>query len=158
MTTEDKCKIAIGQGFTYNPLNGKVYGVTGKEITRKSKCGYIRLGSRSFKGTVYAHQFAWYYTHGIIANEIDHINRDRLDNRLINLRDATRTINNQNTNARGYSWHKQNKMWRSRITVNRKVIYLGCFHTEEEARNAYITAKKIYHKSCHYYTLLPNHI
>ena len=75
--------------------------------------------------------------------EIDHINRNSLDNRIINLRVATRTeqILNRDCviNAKGYSWYKGK--WQARIRINGKQKHLGYFNTEEEARQAYLNAK-----------------
>jgi hypothetical protein len=53
--------------------------------------------------------------------------------------------NNFNTCAKGYTWNKPAKKWMAQINLNKKHMYLGCFDTEEEARNAYLEAKKIYH-------------
>ncbi len=94
-----------------------------------------------------AHRLAWLYVTGAWpANDIDHINGIRHDNSFKNLREATRSQNNQNRNAKGYYWHKQNGVWQAQIKVNRNHIYLGCFKNEEEARDAYLTACSKYHK------------
>jgi hypothetical protein len=76
---------------------------------------------------------------------LDHINQNRQDNRISNLRMVTNQQNSFNTNAKGYYWHKKNKKWRSKIHVNGKRIYLGYFNTEIEARQSYLEAKKIHH-------------
>ena len=77
---------------------------------------------------------------------IDHINRDSLDNRLVNLRIATMAEQNLNRNnvinQKGYYWKKQNQKWVSRITINgKKQMNIGSYDTEEEARQAYLNAK-----------------
>ena len=77
-------------------------------------------------------------------NVIDHINRDRLDNRKNNLRIATHqqnTINrsvqsNNISNIPGVSWRKDRNKWRAYIAVNKKQISLGMFKTKEEAIKA----------------------
>jgi hypothetical protein len=102
-----------------------------------------------------------YYLHRVIAycfgkleqmemvdltNDIDHINGIKTDNRVENLRQATHQQNHWNrTKAKGYSWSNTAKKWRSNIMVNGKHIFLGYYDTEEEARNAYLTAKEIHH-------------
>ena len=77
---------------------------------------------------------------------IDHINGNPLDNRVANLRITTMQGNTQNqTQAKGYYWNKQNKKWHAQIHLNKKTIYLGYYTTEEEARQAYLTGKEKYH-------------
>ena len=77
---------------------------------------------------------------------IDHIKGDTLNNSVSNLRITTQQGNNQNfTRAKGYYWNKRNKKWHTQIKVNYKQIHLGYYDTEEEARQAYLTAKKEYH-------------
>lgn len=49
-------------------------------------------------------------------------------------------------NSKGYHWHKPNKKYVAQIRLNGELIHLGYFYTAEEARNAYLKAKKIYHK------------
>jgi hypothetical protein len=79
-------------------------------------------------------------------NSIDHKNGNTTDNRIANLRNVTHQQNHCNrTRAKGYSWNKQAKKWHAEIKLNHKKIYLGCYDLEEDARNAYLEAKKIYH-------------
>ena len=78
-------------------------------------------------------------------NRIDHENRNRIDNRIINLRNVTDQENQFNTNAKGYCWDKKTKKWRAQIRSNGKNIHLGRFNNEEDARKAYLDAKQIYH-------------
>jgi hypothetical protein len=67
-----------------------------------------------------------------------------------------RIVNNQEnchnrTTAKGYSWHKRDKKWNATIVVNTKNIHLGCFDTEQEARQSYLAAKLIHHPSAPVY-------
>ena len=72
---------------------------------------------------------------------IDHINRNKLDNCVDNLRWATRSQNNANrgkkqntsSNFKGVSFYKASNKWKSQITINKKPKYLGYFSTELEA-------------------------
>jgi len=79
---------------------------------------------------------AWALAHGFDPGEmeIDHINRNRLDNRISNLRIATRTQNRQNNRYAGVFLNK--KYFRARIAVDGVEIHLGCFRTFDEARAA----------------------
>ena len=75
--------------------------------------------------------------------EIDHINRDHTDNRISNLRKATRHQGLFNTTSygsipyRGVHFRKDTKKYAAKITKNRKTKSLGCFDTPEEAAEAY---------------------
>ena len=85
--------------------------------------------------------------HFLIGKEeekyVDHINRDRVDNRKENLRFVTPQQNRFNTGAKGY--RKRGEKWDAQIMLNKKQIHLGTFETEEEAKTAYQLAKVIHH-------------
>ena len=89
--------------------------------------------------------------HRLLMNEpagmlVDHENGNTLDNRKSNLRIATNEVNQHNRHSvKGYSWNKKDRKWKAFITVNYKLIYLGRYTTEAEARSAYLAAKKKYH-------------
>lgn len=75
---------------------------------------------------------------------VDHINRDKLDNRRENLRLVTQSENMHNapvfaTNKSGHkgvAWFKRDACWRSYITVNYRQIHLGYYQTIEQAARA----------------------
>ena len=73
---------------------------------------------------------------------IDHRNRIRNDDRWSNLRSATYSQNGANNDARGVSWDRERGKYKARIKVNYRTINLGRFDTEEEARDAYLVAKR----------------
>ena len=78
--------------------------------------------------------------------QADHINHNTLNNRRLNLRIVTHQRNQWNYKSpRGYIWHKTKKMYQTQIQVNGKIIHLGYFQLPEEARKAYLVARKIYH-------------
>jgi len=79
---------------------------------------------------------------------VDHINGVRHDNRRSNLRIVTPEENTHNNRSvKGYTWDKRERRYRAQIAFNKKQITLGRYHTEAEARAAYLEAKKIYHPS-----------
>lgn len=102
-----------------------------------------------------AHRLAWFYVHKAWPlDEIDHKNRIKDDNRIDNLREATRNENNRNvtkkrhntTGFKGVIRHSTYKhKFCAQIVVNRKNIYLGIFDTPEEAHAAYVEASKEHH-------------
>lgn len=95
----------------------------------------------------------WVYMHREIMNppegfQVDHINRNRLDNRRENLRLATRAQNMQNSvkkfdnksGFKGVHKHSRNNSWIAQISFNGKMTHLGSFKTAEEASLAYNAA------------------
>jgi hypothetical protein len=127
---------------------GDVAGCTEKRI------GYITIG---IAGRIYkAHRLAWLYTHGEWPRGlIDHINGNKADNRICNLRNVFADGNSQNVrkpNVRnksgfmGVIWF-QNK-WRASMSVNGKSKWLGDYSTPEEAHQVYLEAKRKYHAAC----------
>jgi hypothetical protein len=65
---------------------------------------------------------------------------------LENLRLVNNQQNQFNTTALGYCWNKQMNKWKAQIRLDGKLKHLGYFVNEEDARNAYLNAKLIYHK------------
>ena len=115
-------------------------------------CGYlvITIDRRRYM----AHRLAWLYVYGVFPkNSLDHINRNKLDNRIINLREATSKQNMQNVlthkhNTSGYkgvAWHNQRNRWRAYIFNDYRQIHLGLFDTKEEASAARKKAELQYH-------------
>ena len=79
--------------------------------------------------------------------QVDHRNGIRHDNRLDNLRLVNNQQNQHNhTKAKGYYWNKQNNRWRAKIRLDGRSIHLGYFDVEDDARQAYLDAKLVYHK------------
>ena len=80
-------------------------------------------------------------------NFIDHINGNKTDNTIFNLRNVTHQHNQfNNTKCKGYSYHKQHKKYGASIRLNGKLIHLGYFDNEQEARQEYLKSKEKYHK------------
>lgn len=76
--------------------------------------------------------------------EVDHINKDKLDNRRENLRFVTRQQNAKNRSV-GKGYRRKGSRWEAYIQSDWKQIYLGMFDTEAQAEEAYLEAKKHYH-------------
>lgn len=143
--------------FTYNPNDGLFIRIVGRSGPNAragdvAGCdngqGYIRI---YVDGAPYkAHRLAWFYMYGEWPGEIDHVNMDRSDNRISNLRPATRAQNRANTKAysnnksgeKGVSWYKATGKWKAQIQKNGKKVGLGYFETIESASAAYKAASK----------------
>jgi len=74
--------------------------------------------------------------------DVDHRDRDRMNNRVGNLRYTTRSGNGHNKPGRGYTFDKRSGRWKAQIMNGRKHLHLGRFDTPEEARAAYVAAKQ----------------
>lgn len=105
------------------------------------KRGYFQFQIEGKK--YYTHRIVWLWHHGYLPeNEIDHINQNKLDNRIENLREVSRSCNRRNTRTsrrnlssgiKGVTWCKFTKKWRAIISVRGKQINLGCHHDLLEA-------------------------
>lgn len=79
--------------------------------------------------------------HGVWPDFIDHINGDKADNRITNLRSIVKQENHRNmkrfssssTGVTGVTRHHQTNKWRAYITVNQKQLSLGCFERIDDA-------------------------
>lgn len=132
--------------YTYCADTGTITTVkTGRVLTGKTSVGYHMVQFR-LNGTQHkylAHHVAWFMTYGVWPMEIDHINRDRADNRIVNLREVTRAENLRNridassiqSQYDCVSWHKSNRKWQARLPykIDRKRTQLGYFDCEHEA-------------------------
>ena len=110
----------------------------------------IRIDGRDYR----AHRLAWLYVHGCWpSDQLDHINGNRSDNRMSNLREATPAENNQNRaisskNTSGFPgvhWHRAKCKWQAQINVNGKKRHLGWLSDPAEAHAAYTAAKARLH-------------
>lgn len=114
--------------------------------------GYIRMTVNGKR--VRGQQLAWFYVHGEWPTmDIDHINGNRQDNRIVNLRHVSRKLNLQNMKkARGVvglmGVTPKGERFAAQITANGQHFYLGRFDTAEEAHEAYIKAKREKHEGC----------
>jgi hypothetical protein len=85
--------------------------------------------------------------------DVDHIHRNKLDNRKSHLRVCTTSENCRNqrmashntSGLKGACWSARDKKWRATIGIHGKQKGLGYFDTAEEAHAAYCKAAKLYH-------------
>ena len=134
----------------------------GHDATRNGKKGYrvISLNGR----THLAHRVCWLMFYGVPpSGALDHIDGDKTNNAIGNLREASALENSHNifkpysTNSSGLLgvyFDKDKNRWRGEIIANKKRHRLGWFKTKEEAHAAYLGAKSLLHKSA---TLVSGH-
>lgn len=129
----------------------------GRVAGGKTSLGYWAI--KLFSTFHCAHRLAWFYVHGVwppAGMDIDHIDGERSNNAIKNLRLATRSQNALNakastkkksTHLKGASWRaRSSKPWTAMIEVNGKRIHLGVYATAEEAHAAYRKAAIKYAK------------
>lgn len=156
----------FAKAFWYDPEAGKLHR-TGKsskysEYDHEDATGtYDADGYENvhFLGRTYRiHRIAWLLHYKKWPdNIIDHINGNRSDNKISNLRDATHSINAQNikkapahssTGFLGATLNKRSGKYAAQIVIAGKKTHLGYFATPEEAHQAYLKAKRKYHPGC----------
>lgn len=124
----------------------------GQRAGATSKLGYELIGVDGVR--YYAHRLAWLYMHGTWpAEQVDHRNLNRLDNRISNLRHASHALNNQNKLARvdnvsgrvGVHWHAAAGKWAAEIQAFNRRMHLGLHATIEAASAARKAAEEKYH-------------
>lgn len=124
----------------------KIFNATwaGKVAGKLESDGYVRISMRIGGRSRFmrAHRLAWYMVHGAIpSGEIDHINRNRSDNRIENLRDVSRTENMRNkskpaNNKSGYVgvvWVKAKNRWGAFGRVGGASRLLGLYVCKDAA-------------------------
>lgn len=133
--------------FQYDPENGQLSregGVAGY-VDKSNGYRSVRVRGRKYK----AHRLAWLIVHGDWPSDfLDHINGDRDDNRLVNLRECSNAENLRNTGAyrcnktgyKGVSLHKRDRKYYANIRVDGRLRFLGSYATALEAHAAYCEA------------------
>lgn len=136
------------EGYLIRKKNGKPCG----QHTNHS-AGYARV---SVNGRMlYAHRIIYAIVYGEMPMDVDHINRNRIDNRIENLRDVSKSENQHNSKKRknntsgfpGVSWDTRDQKWQAYIMVDRRKIHLGYFEDFDDAVQARKIAKIKYHPS-----------
>ena len=140
----------------YTPKDGKVWWIkhprrstaNGTEAGNMMQNGYRKL---KFCNKQYlVHRVAWLLHHGSWPmGDIDHIDGNPSNNRIENLRPATKAENaynrkiskNNTSGAKGVRWNKANKTWMVSIGVNGKIKYIGSFKDFELAELVAIEAR-----------------
>lgn len=138
----------LSSRLLYNQDTGEFHWVSGPNSGRLAGSiepnGYRRIkidGTRH-----YAHRLAWLWKTGEWPRgQIDHINRQKDDNRICNLREATPSQNRMNSKSSGVRFRPGlKKPYRAVIKVSGKSMHLGYFPTHKLARQAYLAASKTY--------------
>jgi hypothetical protein len=139
-------------GIFYWKKEPKEFGIQlkGKRAGSVAPDGYlkIQLNKKSYT----ASRLAWLYVHGRNSNLlIDHINHNKNDNRISNLREVSYQDNARNkkyygnkSGFQGIEFENNRKMYRVRIKINNQLLHLGRFDTLDEAISMRLTAENHY--------------
>lgn len=119
----------------------------GQEVGSVNNCGYLKVCVDSKNYLV--HRIIYLMHHGKLPELLDHIDRNKLNNNIENLREADKELNswnrdkqsNNTSGFRGVSWNKNAGKWHAYIKIKGKRKHLGLFSTPEEASEAYVKAK-----------------
>lgn len=147
---------AVSAILNYDPETGVLTwrGGPSRKAGRVAGCARTTHGYRllNLNGRLTgAHRVAWLLYYGEWPDcPIDHINRDRLDNRICNLRKANLSQNTFNAGLRsnnksghpGVYWDKQLKHWRVQIRQDGRNVHIGLYKDRLEAIAARIAAEQ----------------
>ena len=137
----------------YNQDTGIFTWIKSGKVAGFTRNGYIIIGINQKEYR--AHRLAWLYVYGKMPNKfIDHINLNKSDNTISNLREATISQNAMNVklsskNKSGYkgvSWNKEKNKWRVALKLNNKQKHFGYFNDLEFASLVAKEAIDKYHK------------
>lgn len=143
--------------LSYDPISGiltwkkhRWKRMVGKKAGTKTYLGYLTV--QIDRKIFLVHRLAWAIHHGEWPVQIDHINGEKEDNRLSNLRNCSSKENSQNrrtvlSKVGVLGVCKSGSGFKASIGVNRKSKYLGTFKTVELAHNAYLSAKAELHNA-----------
>lgn len=148
------------EALRYDPATGLIYRKSAKgeranvPAGHVHKNGYVKINLDSV--IISAHRFAWMIFYGEIPKgQIDHIDRNKGNNRIENLRLVNHQINQQNrgmpsrNNKTGFlGVTKMHGKFRASIRFGGKQVTIGFFNSPEEASEAYKNAKRVLHEGC----------
>lgn len=131
-------------GFLVWKVRGSCRSKPGTVVTCKNTAGYIVV--RIDDKLHYVHRLVWLWHNGEIIDQIDHIDHDRSNNCIENLRCASSAQNARNRTVQnnkkysswhGVTWFLRDSVWKSQIRLNGKNKHLGYFKDEADAAQAY---------------------
>jgi hypothetical protein len=158
MAKADLTAARLRELLSYDPTSGHFHWLVNRRAKAKAgdlagtahDSGYwlICIDGRDYR----AHRLAWLYVHGQMPNGmLDHINRDKRDNRIENLRECVSYINQRNTGlfstntsgTKGVHWKASDSRWHASIVDRGTRYHLGDYATLPEAAAARQAAERV---------------
>lgn len=143
--TQTELQAALDYDLETGVFRWKVYRSSNAQAGWVAGCadgkGYWVIGYNNKSN--FAHRLAWLYMYGKIPadKQIDHIDRNPMNNRISNLRLCSQVENNRNmeilarntSGAKGVYWHKKAGKWEAQANLKGKSYYLGLYIDKDEA-------------------------
>ena len=159
MITQEQLKelVEYKDGFLFAKVKWANKISMGFPLGSKNKDGYLQFSIQRKKH--YVHRLVFLYHYGFLPESVDHIDGDKSNNRIENLRAASLHQNNYNVKTRKSSksgfknvnWNKKNNNWNVTLAANNKSMYFGAFDDLELASLVAEEARNLYHGeyACH---------
>lgn len=138
----------------YNPDTGSISWRTSRgKASVGAEVGHVQAGYRKLtidREQIKLHRLVWFMSYGKWPiGQIDHLDGDKLNNKLSNLRDVSQSVNMQNR----YFVKRKNSGLPYGVIINPNGKYvanirIGVFNTAEEASAAFMRAKRLIHEGC----------
>jgi hypothetical protein len=151
----------LRQVLRYEPETGNFYWIHRDKIKKKLGTNASIVRSNGYLNICidsqyyYTHRLAWFYVNSEWPNVIDHIDGNKTNNKIENLRSVDQRCNIQNVvkarkhNKSGIIGARKTKYgFQTSLRIDGKNHYLGHYKTAEEAHNVYLEAKRKLHEGC----------
>ena len=143
----------VRKRFTYHADGTLSYNKNGKKVIANPTKTSKHLSVNINRKPVRFHRIVFLWNHGYLPEYLDHINGNPSDNRIENLRPASKHQNNLNkgkspfnkSGCKNVSWNKVSKKWVVVMSVHRKYTYIGSFKDLEFADLVATEARNLYH-------------
>jgi hypothetical protein len=139
-----------GELYWKTPTNQKI--VKGSKAGGLHRSGYmtVQIDKKKYR----THRLVFLYHYGYLPKEIDHIDNNKINNNINNLRQASRSENMKNigfhsknkSGFKGVSWHKASNRWIVQLMVGNNKNYFGIYKDIELAELVAMEVRNKYHK------------
>ena len=150
----DKNRIILHENYAEVELRNRYGEINGIALIDLEDVGFVKQYKWNLhnQGYMYNHEIGLFHKYKTGFELTDHINRNRLDNRKENLREATKQINqinrslqkNNSSGITGVGYNKQKQLWVSRLEKDGVIIIYECYENKEDAIRCRLQGEKDY--------------